>query len=93
MEVYVKKSRVALCSVQTDGLDSYTDCMYRIQHIRDIHFCTIFVVTTGLLVFKLRRSHFYLSAFSRWSLSLCGRGAFHVLLRHVAGALGQTPDE
>lgn len=45
------------------------------------------------LRFKLHRSHFYLSASSPQSLPLCGRATFYVLLRHIAGVLGQTPDE
>lgn len=56
-------------------------------------FFFVVVVRTGLVAFKLCRSHFYLSALSTWSLPLCGRGVFYVLRRHIAGELGQTPDE
>ena len=49
-----------------------------------------FMVTTGLVVFRLLWSHFYLSAFLLWRLLLVGRELFYALLRHIAGVLGQT---
>lgn len=64
---------------------------YIVPH--QIHKNTQVIVAAVLLVFKLHFSHFNLSAFSAWSRCLCGHETLYVILAHVAGVLGQTPDE
>lgn len=70
-----------------------------VKPIRE-HTCTFLYIICAELLRQLAYLYFgsiavifYLSTYSQWGSPLCGRGAFHVLLRHVAGALGQTPDE
>lgn len=86
---FSNKSKGSLCAVYTARLIFFLS--YTVPH--QIHKNTQVIVAAVLLVFKLHFSHFNLSAFSAWSRCLCGHETLYVILAHVAGVLGQTPDE